>query len=171
MLFSGYVWSNTHSFNAHAMEHIENIFCWHVTRGSLGIWAPAQTCYRRVHRTNPHLRYTHTQERHSATTRTEQADGKIPCRTMSPVLLYCMCWYSVPCQGCGDVLQTVRITVVFISRRWVGATAWCPPQFSLLILFVILKQWHIICGMFLVIADFVNAQSSVLLCHVFWSSW
>lgn len=53
---------NTYSFDAHAIEHVENILCCNISRWALSVWATSQASYCRIDHRDPHL---HTQT-HSA---------------------------------------------------------------------------------------------------------
>lgn len=51
---------NTYSFDAHAIEHVENILCCNISRWALSVWATSQASYCGIDHTDPHLQ-KHTQ--------------------------------------------------------------------------------------------------------------
>lgn len=55
---------HTYSFDAHAIEHVENILCCNISRWALSVWATSQASYCGIDHTDPHLQ-KHTQT-HSA---------------------------------------------------------------------------------------------------------
>lgn len=46
---------HTYSFDAHAVEHVENVLCRNISRWALSIRATSQASYCRIHHTDPHL--------------------------------------------------------------------------------------------------------------------
>lgn len=46
---------HTYSFDAHAVEHVENVLCRNISRWALSVRATSQASYCRIHHTDPHL--------------------------------------------------------------------------------------------------------------------
>lgn len=134
---------HTYSFNAHAMEHVENILCWNIARWTLSIGAASQASYCRIHHTDPHLQ-RHTRETFSTSTQTSPQVKSWEQRS-----LFCWIVWGAGCAAthCGRVLQLFRRTVgLCLEDEW----AQYVPQYALVILFVSSNhQHHIITALFI----------------------
>lgn len=75
---------HTYSFDAHAVEHVENVLCCNISRWALSVRATSQASYCRIHHTHPHL------QKHPQTHL--RASAQVLSRNCSAVALFC----SVP---------------------------------------------------------------------------
>lgn len=96
------LWRYTYSFNAHAMEHVENILCWNIARWTLSVRATSQASYCRIHHTDPHLQ-GHTTETFSTST---QASPQVKIQEQRSLF----CWIVLP-----SAARLARAAVVFYS--------------------------------------------------------
>lgn len=145
---------HTYSFNAHAMEHVENILCWNIARWTLSIGAASQASYCRIHHTDPHLQ-RHTRETFSTSTQTSPQVKSWEQRS-----LFCWIVWGAGCTAvrCGRVLQLFRRTVgLCLEDEW----AQYVPQYALVILFVSSNhQHHIITALF-IWENIINAEQNI----------
>lgn len=99
------MWRHAYSFNAHAMEHVEDILCWDIAGWTLSVWATSQASYCRIHHTDPHL------EEHT----TEAFNRGISTQVISK--------NRDPCSAglfCPAVVMFHSCLVELMSWRWVG---------------------------------------------------
>lgn len=78
---------HAYSFDAHAMEHIEDILCRDIAGWTLSVRATSQASYCRIHHTDPHLE-EHTTETISVST---EASAQVISKNKDPcsVGLFC----------------------------------------------------------------------------------
>lgn len=148
--------SHAHSFNAHAVEHVENILCWNIAGRALSIWATSKASYCRIHHTDSQLR-EHTTE----------TFRNLPAAVSSNITQEqrsLFCWTVL--SRCSHVLQLFRRTVgSCLKDEWAQNVL----QYSLVILFVgfNLKN-HIITALF-VRGEHWKRWTERFTC--FWFSW
>lgn len=139
---------HTYSFNAHAIEHVENVLCCNVSRWALSVRATSQASYCGIDHTDPHLpKHTHTNTFRASVQ--VQSRNCSPCsvgRFCSIALMYFSCWGRTVASCLSDEwAQPQDGTLILLSRLNHSCdiiTAWitwnCRSAFGILLVFCVL---------------------------------